>query len=99
MKSLYSCPALSLAYLYFFCKSPNSFSFFPSTVVRSSSVSLPHFSLPPPLISFHFPFRTSSFMFALLFFTLRTSDIHTWDQGKERRVSSPPLLSLFRPSP
>src|SRR4030065_1751945 len=66
MKSLYSCSALSLAYPYFCCKSPKSFSFFPSTAVRSSSVSLPHFSLTPPLISFHFPFRTSSFMFALL---------------------------------
>src|SRR5660398_139649 len=68
MKSLYSCSALSLAYPYFCCKSPRSFSLFPSTWVRSSSVSLPHFSLTPPLISFHFPFRTSSFMFALLFF-------------------------------
>src|SRR4030065_1706771 len=66
MKSLYSCSALSLAYPYFCCKSPKSFSFFPSTAVRSSSVSLPHFSLTLPLISFHFPFRTSSFMFALL---------------------------------
>src|SRR5660398_148655 len=66
MKSLYSCSALSLAYPYFCCKSPRSFSLFPSTWVRSSSVSLPHFSLTPPLISFHFPFRTSSFMFALL---------------------------------
>src|SRR3990172_8819837 len=66
MKSLYSCSALSLAYPYFFCNSPKSFSFFPSTTVRSSSVSLPHFSFTAPLISFHFPFRTSSFMFALL---------------------------------
>src|SRR5659263_252565 len=66
MKSLYSCSALSLAYPYFCCKSPRSFSSFPSTWVRSSSVSLPHFSLTPPLISFHFPFRISSFMFALL---------------------------------
>src|SRR5659263_266860 len=66
MKSLYSCSALSLAYPYFCCKSPRSFSLFPSTWVRSSSVSLPHFSLTPPLISFHFPFRISSFMFALL---------------------------------
>src|SRR5659263_242047 len=68
MKSLYSCSALSLAYPYFCCNSPRSFSSFPSTWVRSSSVSLPHFSLTPPLISFHFPFRISSFMFALLFF-------------------------------
>src|SRR4030065_325744 len=66
MKSLYSVCALSLAYPYFCCKSPKSFSFFPSTAVRSSSVSLPQFSLTLPLISFHFPFRTSSFMFALL---------------------------------
>src|SRR5450756_1576411 len=66
MKSLYSCSALSLAYPYFCCKSPKSFSLFPSTWVRSSSVSLPHFSFTPPLISFHFPFRTSSYMFALL---------------------------------
>src|SRR5665647_1680414 len=65
MKSLYSCSALSLAYPYFCCNSPRSFSLFPSTWVRSSSVSLPHFSLTPPLSSFHFPFRTSSFMFAL----------------------------------
>src|SRR5512141_375419 len=65
MKSLYSCSALSLAYPYFCCKRPRSFSVFPSTWVRSSSVSLPHFSLSPPLISFHFPFRTSSIMFAL----------------------------------
>src|SRR3970040_1639225 len=67
MKSLYSCSALSLAYPYFCCNSPRSFSLFPSTRVRSSSVSFPHFSLTPPLISFHFPFRTSSFMFALLY--------------------------------
>src|SRR5659263_47032 len=68
MKSLYSCSALSLAYPYFCCKIPRSLSLFPSTWVRSSSVSLPHFSFTPPLISFHFPFRTSSYMFALLFF-------------------------------
>src|SRR5659263_624405 len=68
MKSLYSGSALSLAYPYFCCNSPRSFSLFPSTWVRSSSVSLTHFSLTPHLISFHFPFRTSSFMFAFLFF-------------------------------
>src|SRR4030067_1176778 len=32
----------------------------PSCWGRSSSVSLPHFSLTPPLVSFHFPFRISS---------------------------------------
>src|SRR5512134_1105934 len=63
MKPLYSCSALSLAYPYFCCISPKSFSVFPSTWARSSSVSLPHFTLASPLISFHFPFRMSSFMF------------------------------------
>src|SRR5512140_267067 len=66
MKFLYSCSALSFAYPYFCCRRAMSFSCFPSAWVRSSSVSLPHFSLTPPLISFHFPFRISSFMFALL---------------------------------
>src|SRR5659263_385809 len=73
MKSLYSCSALSLAYPYLCCKSPRSFSLFPSTLVRSSSVSLPHFSLTPPLISFHFPFRTSSFLFAETGFSRKCS--------------------------
>src|SRR5512141_2753981 len=71
MKSEYSCSALSLAYPYLCCKSPRSFSLFPSTWVMSSSVSLPHFALTPPLISFHFPFRTSSYMFDLLFSCLK----------------------------
>src|SRR5512141_2252141 len=99
MKSLYSCSALSLAYPYFCCKSPRSFSSFPSTWVRSSSVSLPHFSLTPPLISFHLPFRTSSFLFVLLFFPSGLRTFNTWDQGKERMVRRRPLLPICRSSP
>src|SRR5665811_513870 len=62
MNPLYSFSAFSLVYPYLFCKSPRSSSSFPSTWARSSSVSLPHFCLTSPLISFHFPFRMSSFI-------------------------------------
>src|SRR5665811_2267210 len=42
MKSLYSCSALSLAYPYFCCKSPRSFSLFPSTWSTRMLVHRPH---------------------------------------------------------
>src|SRR5450759_912050 len=90
MKSLYSCSALSLAYPYFCCKSPKSFSLFPSTWVRSSSVSLPHFSLTPPLISFHFPFRISSFMFVLL----SSCSLKQGRRGAPLRFTSLPARAL-----
>src|SRR5512141_415157 len=83
MKSLYSCSALSLAYPYFCCNIPRSLSLFPSTTVRSSSVSLPHFSFTPPFISFHFPFRTSSFIFDLL------SSCCSLKQGRPAKIHLP----------
>src|SRR5664279_2139440 len=62
MKLSYSSLALSLEYPYLVCKIPTSFSDCPFTVVRSSSVSFPHFALIPPFSSCHWPFRISSFI-------------------------------------
>src|SRR5674476_406667 len=53
MKLTYSFFASSLEYPYLVCKIPISFSDCPFTVVRSSSVSFPHFALIPPFSSCH----------------------------------------------
>src|ERR1019366_5201232 len=47
--------ALSFATPYRCCSRPSNWSRCPLIAVRSSSVSLPHFSLTLPFISFHFP--------------------------------------------